>query len=306
MAQDRVANTGTFASDNSRPAAVKRISWGAIFAGVVIVLIVQVLLSMLGVGIGASTVDVVEGQAPAASTIGIGAGIWWVVASLISVAAGAWVAGRLAGMPQRLDGALHGLVVWGLSALVVLWLMTTAMGAVVGGAFSALSTITQTAGQAVYQTGQAAANAAQSDMQLPGPLNQIQNRIEEQIDQVLNQAGQQLRQAMNDPQVRDAVQTLVMAAQDGLSQSDREQAISVIVQNTDLTRQEIEQQIEQLRQAYQTVVQEAKQAAEVAANTIAQASIWAFIALVVGAIVGAAAGAFGSPRDLHTGGYRRA
>ncbi len=37
--------------------AGRRISWGAVFAGVIIVLIVQFLLSLLGVGIGASTID---------------------------------------------------------------------------------------------------------------------------------------------------------------------------------------------------------------------------------------------------------
>lgn len=306
MAQERVANAGTFASDHAGPAAVKRTSWGAIFAGVVIVLIVQVLLSMLGIGIGASTIDPAQGQSPAVSTFGIGAGIWWVVTSLISVAAGAYVAGRLAGMPKRMDGALHGLVVWGLSALVVFWLMTTAMGAAIGGAVSAVGTVMQTAGQAVYQGGQAAATAARQDMQLPGALGQVQSQIEQQVDQVLDQANQQLRQALNNPEVRQAVRSLVMAGSDGLNQQERENAIGVIVDNTDLTREEVQQQIQQLQQAYQDLVQQATQAAEAAADAVAQAAIWAFIALVVGAIVGAVAGAAGSPRDLHTGGYRRA
>src|SRR5690606_10405128 len=38
-------------------ASLRRVSWGAIFGGVVISLIVQFLLSMLGVGIGVATVD---------------------------------------------------------------------------------------------------------------------------------------------------------------------------------------------------------------------------------------------------------
>lgn len=304
MAQDRVATAGSYASDTHGAAPVKRTSWGAIIAGVIIVLIVQVLLSMLGVGVGASTVDITEGQTPAASTIGMGAGIWWVVASLISVAAGAYVAGRLAGMPQRMDGALHGVVTWALSALIVFYLATTAMSNIVGGAFSVVGSAVQTAGQAVYKGGQAASAAAEQDVQLPGPLGQIQTQIEERMDQLMNEAGQELQQAANDPEVRNTLQTVVMSG-DELSEADRERAINLLVEKTDLTRPEVEQRIQELQQAYETAREEARQAAEVAANTVAQAAIWAFVALVIGAIVGAVAGAAGSPRDLHAGGYRR-
>lgn len=302
MAQDRVATAGTFTSDAAEtPSVVKRTSWGAIIAGVTIVLVVQMLLSMLGVGVGASTVDP-TGETPQASSIGIGAGIWWVVASLISVAAGAWVAGRLAGIPRRVDGALHGLVTWALSALIVFYLMTTAMSSVIGGAFSVVGSAVQTAGQAVVQGGQAAANVAQRDTQLPGPLGQIQNQIEQRLDQVMNQASAQLRQVMDDVEVRNAVRDLVTS--ESLTAQDRDRLLNLIVERTDLTRQEIEQQIQQLQQTYQEMVQQARQAAEAAANVVAQAAIWSFIALVIGAIVGAAAGAAGSPRDLRAPGYR--
>ena len=39
------------------PVIGRRISWGAVFAGVIILLIVQFVLSLLGVGIGASSID---------------------------------------------------------------------------------------------------------------------------------------------------------------------------------------------------------------------------------------------------------
>ncbi len=302
MAQDRVATAGTFASDvTDAPAVVKRTSWGAIIAGVTIVLVVQMLLSMLGVGVGASTVDP-TGETPEASSIGIGAGIWWVVASLISVAAGAWVAGRLAGMPRRMDGALHGLVTWALSALIVFYLMTTAMSSVIGGAFSVVGSAVQTAGQAVSQGGQAAANAAQRDVQLPGALGQIQSQIEQRMDQVMNQAGAQLQQVANDPEVRTAVSDLV--TKDDLTAQDRERALNLIAEKTGMSRQEVDQQIQRLQQTYQESVQQAREAAEAAANVVAQAAIWSFIALVIGAVVGAAAGAAGAPRDLRAPGYR--
>ena len=80
---ERVA--GTYDNDTKRTGydaprtghvavAGRRISWGAVLAGVIIVLIVQLLLSLLGVGIGASTIDPMQGDTPRASTLGIGAG----------------------------------------------------------------------------------------------------------------------------------------------------------------------------------------------------------------------------------------
>ncbi len=56
---------------NRGAAAIKRVSWGAIFAGAVITLVTQLALSILGIGIGASTVNPLNEQN---STSGLGAG----------------------------------------------------------------------------------------------------------------------------------------------------------------------------------------------------------------------------------------
>ena len=51
-------------------AAVRRISWGAALAGVAIALVTQLGLSLLGVGIGVSTIDPLTGDTPRAATDG--------------------------------------------------------------------------------------------------------------------------------------------------------------------------------------------------------------------------------------------
>src|SRR2546421_4678195 len=61
----------------------RRISWAAIFDGVILVVIVQVLLSLLGAGLGLGTVNVNAGTTPNASSFGIGGGIWWVISSAL-------------------------------------------------------------------------------------------------------------------------------------------------------------------------------------------------------------------------------
>ena len=112
-------------------------SWGAVLAGVVVVLVLQMALMLLGLAIGTATIDP-AGASPQASTLGISGAAWWLGATVISVFLGAWVAGRLAGQPCRTDGMLHGVVTWAAATLVAIYLLSTAIGGLVGGAFGAL------------------------------------------------------------------------------------------------------------------------------------------------------------------------
>src|SRR5260370_24031052 len=112
--------------------ARRRISWGAIFAGVIVVLAVQLLLSMLGLGIGLSFVNPAEGNSPNPGSIGLGAGIWWGVSYLIALFAGGYVAGTLAGSLLAWAGALHGILVWAFTLLVTFYLPRTAMRGALG------------------------------------------------------------------------------------------------------------------------------------------------------------------------------
>ncbi|MEJ7708346.1 MAG: hypothetical protein WKF84_00415 [Pyrinomonadaceae bacterium] len=118
-------------------AAVKRISWASVFAGVVIVLVTQLLLSLLGLGIGASTINPTTEQDPT-SGLGLGAGIWFIISSLIALFAGGWVAGRLAGIPRNTDSMLHGILTWGLSTLLLFYFLTSTVGSLIGGTFRVL------------------------------------------------------------------------------------------------------------------------------------------------------------------------
>jgi len=76
----------------------RRISWAAIFGGVILVMAVQLLLSMLGIGIGLGTVNVNAWTTPAASSLRMGAGLWWVVSSCLALFLGGYIAAWLAGI----------------------------------------------------------------------------------------------------------------------------------------------------------------------------------------------------------------
>ena len=138
----------------------RRISWAAIFGGVILVVAVQLLLSLLGAGFGLGTVDTNAGSTPTATTLGIGAGLWWVISSCVALGAGGFVAAWLAGIEIRFDGVLHGLVTWGIATLLTLWLLTSAIGGIIGGGFSALGSVASAAGTGVSDVAKPLAQAA--------------------------------------------------------------------------------------------------------------------------------------------------
>ena len=54
--------------EDFRTIVLNRVSWAAVLAGVVVSLVTQLLLNMLGLGLGLSTLDPGTGDNPAAST----------------------------------------------------------------------------------------------------------------------------------------------------------------------------------------------------------------------------------------------
>ena len=144
---------------------LNRISWGAVFAGTVVALVTQFILNMLGIGLGAASLDPAAGAGanPAASTFSIGAGIWFALSGILASLAGGYAAGRLAGKPKESTAGWHGLTAWALTTIIVLYLLTTTVGGILGGAYrtvtSALGNVAQTVGTTAQTAAQVAAPA---------------------------------------------------------------------------------------------------------------------------------------------------
>ena len=146
-------------AEDARSVLINRVSWGAVLAGVVVALVAQLILNMIGIGIGASTLDPGAGaeQNPSASGFSIGAAVWWTVSGILAALAGGFAAGRLSGQPKESTAAWHGLTSWAFTTLVIFWLLTSTIGGLIGGTFRGL---TSTAGSAIQTAAQTAAPAA--------------------------------------------------------------------------------------------------------------------------------------------------
>lgn len=121
-------------------APLRRVAWGAIFAGAAISTALMVLLGILGLAIGATVIEPDSADSPSARAFGIGAGVWWLVSGILALLAGGWATGRLAGLRRRWEAPLHGLVTWAVATTALVVLMGSAVGAVASGAFRVIST----------------------------------------------------------------------------------------------------------------------------------------------------------------------
>lgn len=200
MKEEVVHTTTSYPSTTAYPVATaplvqRRISWGAIIAGLIVALVCQILLTMLGVAIGAASIEPLREQRPLEG-LGTGAAIWWIVSSLISLFLGGCVSGRLAGVPRKGDGALHGIIMWGTATLITFFLVGTALGGMLGGAFNAL-------GRTVDSMGQGA------------PPSQLGEQIKGELQQRGVNVDQMQREAQNAAQGQLDPQTEQQARQTG-------------------------------------------------------------------------------------------
>jgi len=111
-----------------------RISWPAIFAGVVVAMAVSFVLTNFATATGLSTMQRSSGR-----TILIFAGIAYIVTTMIALFLGGLAATRLTTRETKGEAAIYGLIVWGTSAV----LLAAGLGASAGMTMNATRTADQ-------------------------------------------------------------------------------------------------------------------------------------------------------------------
>jgi hypothetical protein len=262
----------------------RRISWGAVLGGVAMALAVQILLILLGVAIGAMTIDPAEtGGTPQASTLGIGAGIWWIVSYAIALAVAGYVAARLSGVRIRGDGVLHGGLVWAVALLISAYLVSSALGSAMSRTFEAVSGVASQATQAVQQA------APQATQAIPTP-----DRIRQLAGDLLRPGDQAAASA--DPQTRLFGALTSLATGQGDPQRAREEAITVIAEEAQVPREVAQQRLDQVQGQLGQARETATQVADRAAQGVSAAGFGGFAALVIGLAAAMIGGGLGTRR----------
>ena len=301
---------------------MKRISWSAVFAGVLVAIVTQMLLTLLGIGIGLGTIDALEERNPTAG-LGTGSAIWYISSSLISLGLGGWVAGRLTSAPRLFDGILHGVLTWCLVTLLTIYFLTTTIGNIIGGAGRLVGGIVSTAGSAAAAAapgigkavdGQLKENGIDLGNMDLGDLKNEANKILRQtgdpnlnpktLERKANQAGNQVEnaadRAASNPQAADDVagslfSKLFKQGEATVNSVDREDAVNVVMKRTGKSRAEAEKTVdgwiktyEQAKVKFAETKKEAeaktREAADAAASAGSKGAIFGFFGLLLGVV----------------------
>lgn len=272
-----------------------RISWGSIIAGVITVLAVSLLLTTLGASLGFSLLsptqdDIVNGADKAVM-------IWTVVALIISLAAGGFVAGRLAGA----DGLIHGFLIWGTTLIVATVLGFSAVGGLLKLTGSAVGSVASGAGTVVSGAGKAVANSADFGKDLFDKLgintkietanpNQdivnalrksnipelqpeyLQNQLQQAADDVMEASKAFATHPENSDQIISQLTDKLKSRTETISKSvNRDDVKNALAQNTSMTPEQADQAVDNFIQARDKAVQQANQSIDQLQDKVNQA-----------------------------------
>ncbi|MDR7037228.1 MULTISPECIES: PhnA-like protein [Methylobacterium] len=292
-----MALSSSVAPAEARAVLLHQVSWGAIFAGAVAALVAQIILNMIGLGVGLSALSTTGAGNPSAGTASLTAGLWWVGSGIVASLIGGYLAGRLSGRASGSTAAYHGLVSWAVTTLVVLYLLTSTVGGLIGGAFGTVSSAIGGAGQAIGSSVQTAAQVAAPN------LNKISNPLEGIEQQVRQSTGGQDPAALRDAAVGAIRAYLSGDAGEKAKAEDRAAEALAKAQNipVDQARAQVQTYQKQYEQAATEAKQKAQAAAEATRSAAAQGALYAALALVLGALAAFFGGRLGAVKPE---GYR--
>jgi len=256
-------------------------------------------------------------EQPSFSGVGIGSIIWWVLSLLISLYLGGSVAGRLAGILCRADGLRHGLLTWGLVTLLSFFLLSTALGRIIGG-------VTGVVGQALLGAdGNIVAVAPEATMKgefqergidLTDLKREAAMLLHSQFENQSQEAALNVSPSQSANETRfvgssfdDVIDKLFGRGEQTPTAAEREAAVNVVVQHTGKSYFEAEQIVsnwqqtyEQARVKWQQTKQQATAQADATAEGLSKAALLAALGLGLGAAAAAIGGRRAAPRVTET------
>jgi hypothetical protein len=257
--------------------------WGAILGGVFMAAAIWIVLYLFGLGAGLTAIE--PNETSSWRAIGLGTGIWGVIAPIIALFIGGLVVSRLAPTPNRLNRLIHGGLVWAVTTLLAITMLWMLASSIVSGAVAAGGQVVSTAAGAV----EGAAGAVDRDTLSSLGINI--NDLLGPINQRLRADGKpEVTAAQLEAAVKDALRTAVRTGN-----IDRQALVTALAKNTALTPRDaneiatiIEARWQEVRQRGSEIANRASTAALQAAEATGKALMGLSVALILG--LAAAAG----------------
>ncbi|MCD7974100.1 MAG: YrzE family protein [Candidatus Azobacteroides sp.] len=257
-----------------------KVSWGSIIGGVVTVLAVSFLLSLIGTSIGLFMYDPMDDKP--FGGVGTSVGIWTVLSLLISLAAGGFVAGKLAGR----DGIIHGFLTWASSLIIAVILGAMVASSAVKMTANLLGSVSSVTGSILSGVGSAVADNSsdiasffenididgdgkgikqdvRQDLRKTGVKEFQPGYIQNQISGVKADFNRSLKQlALNPKNADNVIDGFSNRLQNRLdnygSNIDREKAVTAIMNSEKVSREQAESTVDQ----YMSLIDEGRSSLE--------------------------------------------
>lgn len=255
-----------------------KFSWGSVFAGVVAALGVWILLYAFGLAVGLSSVNPDTPSSVKGS--GIFTGVWSLIVPLIALFIGGMVAGRGAGPVTRGEGAIHGLIVWGLTTVVGLWMVASFFGSIVTGAGKL--------GQSAMQAG---------GQMIPGAMPKGDLQIDEKLLAPINERLRaEGKSEITGEQLQTSVTEVARNAASGSGKLDRQALSDSLARNTGLSQQDVDELSGRLEAQLTQTKEQVQTTALKAADTTGKIFWGVFGALFLGLVAAMLGGFAGAPK----------
>ena len=268
---------------SANEASSSGVSWAAVIAGAFVAAALALILLALGAGLGLSSVSPWSNRGASASTLGVAAIVWLIVAQVLSAAMGGYLAGRLRTRWTSIHtdevyfrDTAHGLLVWAVGAVLTAGVLGSAATSMAGGA-ARLGEATLSGGGARDMGGESLDPTAYA---VDGLLRSDRPDPQRSAADVRGEVGRLLAQALRNGEMsapdRAALASLI-SARTGLSQAEADQRITKITVDT-------------------------KAALDTARKSAAYLSLWIFVALLSGAFCASFAATIGGRQRDHVHG----
>jgi hypothetical protein len=279
--ESTVARGDYLVSTESSRSAVR---WGAVIAGAVIAAAVSAMLVTAGTGLGFLSISPWRNEGASASALAIGSVIWLLITQIIAYGVAGYITGRLrttwtdaTSDEIYFRDTAHGFLVWALSAVISVIVLSSAAASVVSGTAKAGATLAGAgAGTAAAMVGEATGGGAGGS-----PLDYF-------ADMLLRPNTPSTASSTD---VRAEVSRILTrgVATGKVSDADQAYLARLVAQQTGLdeatAKHRLTQVDDQARQAAQQAEQKTREAADAARKALAGFSLWAFVSLLVGAFV---------------------
>jgi hypothetical protein len=274
--------------------------WSAIIGGTIAAIGIQILLSILGTGAGLAIFAPMTDN-NAVKSFSEGAAAIWSICALVALFFGAVIAGRFSHSVH--GGFVHGIIVWCLTLIISLLLLTAGTGLVIGGVLKVL-------GEGLGIGGKVVA-AGTGDLVKEGvkrSSDQLGSFIDEAVQSVpTNAAPKAATRAKRE--IGFAVTKLFAPGNDIKSPDNRSAVIKSLGDYAQMSEADATKTVDDWMVSYKNLKaeldnlkpmaeQKAKVAADEAAHNISITAIWAFFGLLLGLLVSAAGGILGADHAM--------